>query len=116
MWGETPTFLRAFPDPRGRQDLKNAPNKFGQTAFRYPVDVPIIVSYRLETPSMSKALKLPLEQTRFAGKSNWVRCDAVLTVWSRRPANEPPNLSLQTRFVWPQTDRFGGQVSKVSGL
>ena len=35
--GEAATFLKASPGPRGRPDLKNAPNKFGQTAFRYPV-------------------------------------------------------------------------------
>ncbi len=27
-----PTDLKAFPGPRGRPDLKNAPNKPGQTA------------------------------------------------------------------------------------
>jgi hypothetical protein len=38
LWGaKPPTFLKAFPGPRGRPDLKNAPNKSGQTAFRYPV-------------------------------------------------------------------------------
>ncbi len=37
MWGAMPpTFLRAFPGPRGRPDLKNAPTKSGQTAFKYP--------------------------------------------------------------------------------
>ena len=30
------TFLKAFPGPRGRPDLKNAPNKSGQTVSRYP--------------------------------------------------------------------------------
>ncbi len=38
MWGASPpTFLRALTGPRGRPDLKNAPKKSGQTAFRYPV-------------------------------------------------------------------------------
>jgi hypothetical protein len=37
MWGaKPPTFWRAFPGPRGRPDLKIAPPKSGQTAFRYP--------------------------------------------------------------------------------
>ncbi len=37
MWvAKPPTFLRAFPGPRGRPDLKNAPKKTGQTAFKYP--------------------------------------------------------------------------------
>ncbi len=31
-----PTFLKAFPGPRGQPDLKYAPQKSGQTAFRYP--------------------------------------------------------------------------------
>jgi hypothetical protein len=31
-----PTFLQAFPGSRGRPDFKNAPQKSGQTAFRYP--------------------------------------------------------------------------------
>ncbi len=31
------TFLKAFPGPRGRPDLKNAPGKSGQIAFRYPI-------------------------------------------------------------------------------
>ncbi len=62
-----------------------------------------IVSRRLVTPSMGTALKLPLKQTRFAGKWNWVPCHVVLPVCSRRPANDPPELNLQTRFVWPQT-------------
>ncbi len=35
-----PTFLRVFPGPRGRPDLKDAPHKSGKTAFRYPVKVP----------------------------------------------------------------------------
>ncbi len=30
------TFLKAFPGPRGRPDLKNATKKSGQTAFRCP--------------------------------------------------------------------------------
>ncbi len=34
--GEAPHILKAFPGPRGRPDLKNAPQKSGQTAFRYP--------------------------------------------------------------------------------
>ncbi len=31
-----PTFLKTFPGPRGRPDLKNAPQKSGQTAVKYP--------------------------------------------------------------------------------
>ncbi len=61
---------------------------------------------------MGKALKLPLKQTRFGGKSSWLRCNVVLPVGSRRPANEPPDLTLQTRFVWPQTGGVGGQSLK----
>jgi hypothetical protein len=38
---------------------------------------------------MGKALKLPLEQTRVAGNSKWVRCDVELPVCSRRPATNP---------------------------
>ncbi len=39
MWGaKPPTFLNAFPAPRGRPDLKSAPpTKTGQIAFRHPV-------------------------------------------------------------------------------
>ena len=38
MWGASPpSFLKAFAGPRGRPDLKNAPQKSGQTAFSYPV-------------------------------------------------------------------------------
>ncbi len=65
---------------------------------------------------MDKALKLPLKQTRFGGKSKSVRRNVVLPVGTLRPANEPPDLSLQARLVWPQTRGFGGQVSKASGL
>ncbi len=37
MWGaKPPTFLKAFPGPRGRQTSKAHPPKSGQTAFRYP--------------------------------------------------------------------------------
>ncbi len=36
MWARSPTFSKAFPRPRGRPDLKNTPQKPGQTAFRYP--------------------------------------------------------------------------------
>ncbi len=34
--GFAPTFLKAFPGPRGRPDFNNALKKPGQTAFRYP--------------------------------------------------------------------------------
>ncbi len=37
IWGaKPPTFLRAFPDSRGRPDFKTHPKNSGQTAFRYP--------------------------------------------------------------------------------
>ena len=37
MWGaKPPTFLKPFPGPRGRPDVKNAPQKSDQTAFKYP--------------------------------------------------------------------------------
>ncbi len=37
MWvAKPPTFWKAFPGPRGRPDIKNAPPKSGQTAFKYP--------------------------------------------------------------------------------
>ncbi len=78
-----------------------------------PTNMHTIVSSRLEAPSMDKALKLPLKQTRFGGKSKWVRCNVVLPVGSRRPENEPPDLSLQTRFVLPQT---GGSEPKFRGF
>ncbi len=32
-----PTFLKAFPGPGDRPDLTKAPQKFSQTAFRFPV-------------------------------------------------------------------------------
>ena len=35
--GEAPTFLKAFPGPRGRPDLKNAPQQSGHIAFKYPI-------------------------------------------------------------------------------
>jgi hypothetical protein len=41
MWGASPpAFLRAFPGPRGRPDLKNALTKSGQIASRYPASKP----------------------------------------------------------------------------
>ncbi len=40
------------------------------------------VSNQLGTPSMGKALELPLKQTRFGGKWNWVRCNVVSQVGS----------------------------------
>ncbi len=77
-------------------DIRNpTPNEFIGSRAAIITNVP----YQLETPSMGKAMKLPLKQTRFGGKSNWVRCNVVSPVCSRRPANEPTALSLQTRFV-----------------
>jgi hypothetical protein len=38
---------------------------------------------------MGKALKVPLEQTRFAGKSNWVRCDVVFAGWFETSLQRP---------------------------
>ncbi len=61
---------------------------------------------------MGKALKLLLKQTRFRGKSNWVRCDVVLPVGSKSPANDPPDCGLQTRFVWHQTGGSEAQFGR----
>ncbi len=74
------------------QDLRNVPGPD-------PPREGTTVSYRLETPSMGKAPELPLKQTRFGGKSNWVRCDVLVPVCSRSSANEPPHLSLQAQFA-----------------
>ena len=63
-----------------------------------------IVSYRLETPSMGEALKPPLNTTRFVAESNRGRCDVLLPVCSKRPANEPHDLGLQARLVWPKME------------
>jgi hypothetical protein len=50
MWGVTPpTFLKAFPGPQGWPDLKNAPQKPGQAALRYPVRVCVPVAVFLST-------------------------------------------------------------------
>ncbi len=39
MWGATPPHIfEGFPGPPGPARPQNAPNKFGQTAFRYPAD------------------------------------------------------------------------------
>ncbi len=35
--GEASHIFEGFPGPRGRPDPKKSPQKFGQTAFRYPV-------------------------------------------------------------------------------
>ncbi len=56
--------MKVFPGPRGRPDLKNAPKKPGQTAFRYP-DCMIVTIVWLG-PSMSLRFCLALRETGVA--------------------------------------------------
>ncbi len=55
-----PAVLRGFPGPRGRPDLKHAPQKTGQTAFRYPV-------LRIRVKSRSRVSVLDITRPRYTG-------------------------------------------------
>jgi hypothetical protein len=57
--GFAPTFLNAFQGPRGRPDFKDAPQKPGQTAFRYPE-----ISRFVIFPHTSFKTSCPIEASR----------------------------------------------------
>ncbi len=90
MWGaKPPTYLKAFPGPRDRPDLKSAPPKIRPDCLQVP-RVSCIVPQGETNPSVLKA-KISMKNTRrFCETRAWRRVGRNFRFMSPPPIPHPP--------------------------